>query len=440
MTDPREVKPAQHKGYLASAICLALACLIVLVPSATWAAAAPPSWQLGLRSTGYFYQTEDAAGATDDQFRTFNVISGAATGLANGKLAFRGAGRFANEPMLVTSGFAKSRLYSGHLEARVSPFVKARVGRQFIQSGVTSMTLDGAWLSYRKSGGLDASLWGGARAPLAHDFELGKLDAAAAVGGRVALRPHRKWRVAVSSAYRERHGRVAERPLGMDLNTSAVRNTRLFGRVAYDLEQERWSRLQAQARWRPSSRSPVVTFQYIDRHPSIDAASWFARFTDVARIRLARASVRYETPARFGGEVNYVGSFVNDRMSSRVGLAALVPGGRVGYSARLGDAGEESRIYGELAGQVTSWLELDGQATFLTYALFADAPADQERDLTMFSLRARANLRRGLRATVEIQSLDNPLFSKDVRLLVGVDLAMARGASRYGLDRGGWLR
>ena len=46
----------------------------------------------------------------------------------------------------------------------------------------------------------------------------------------------------------------------------------------------------------------------------------------------------------------------------------------------------------------------------------------------------------GLRVVAEVQSLENPFFSEDVRVLLGVDLSMARGASRFGLDRGGWLR
>ncbi len=48
-------------------------------------------------------------------------------------------------------------------------------------------------------------------------------------------------------------------------------------------------------------------------------------------------------------------------------------------------------------------------------------------------------LRSGLNLTAEVQSLDTPEYDKDVRLLVGVDLAMGRGVSRFGLDRGGWL-
>jgi hypothetical protein len=442
----KRVRVPLQDGRLAAGS-LAIGLLLVLATGTVAAdlslvAPAPPvsSWSLGLRSTGHMFQTVDAAGAKEDQFQSYNVVTGTATGLAGGRLAFRGSGRFANEQPWMKPGFETSRLYTGHLEARLHPRVKARLGRQLVQSGVASLTLDGAWLSYRRSPAMELTAWGGTRSPYGHGFDLAKLDESAAAGGRVALRPHRLWRVSASGAYRERGGLVAERPLGLEARTTAVRNTQIFARAAYDLEGDRWARLQAQARWRHRAQRTEATFQFIDRHPSIDAASWFARFTDVKRIRIARGTVRYAAPSRFGGEFEYLGSFVDTRNSTRVGLAVLVPGGRVGYSVGLGDAGEENRFYGEFGGRVRPWLHLDAHATVLTYALMQDAPTDQERDLTTLAARARIDLRPGMRVTAEVQSLENPLNSKDVRFLLGVDLAMARGSSRLGLDHGGWLQ
>jgi hypothetical protein len=40
--------------------------------------------------------------------------------------------------------------------------------------------------------------------------------------------------------------------------------------------------------------------------------------------------------------------------------------------------------------------------------------------------------------TAEVQSLENPLFSEDVRFLFGLDLFAGGGASRFGLGTGGW--
>ncbi len=161
---------------------------------------------------------------------------------------------------------------------------------------------------------------------------------------------------------------------------------------------------------------------------------------DIRRIRLARASVRHALPSKFGGEVEYMGSFVGGRAATRLGAAALVPGGRVGYSARLGDLGEENRFYGELGRRLTSWLMLEAEAAVMTYALFQDAPSDQDRDLTTLAARARVDLRPGLRVLAEVQRLHNPAHDSDVRFLLGLDVSMARGSSPMGLDRGGWLR
>lgn len=399
-----------------------------------------PSWSLGLRSTGYAFQTVDRVGAGTDQFRFYQQFAGSASALAGGRLTLRGSGRFASSPAASAADFTNARLYTGYLEARLAPRLRARVGRQFLQSGVAGLTLDGASVTCNLSRGSEASVWGGARAPLDGLYALGSFDRDIAAGARLVLAPTPAHRLAFSGAYREREGVVSERPVGFEYTTTAVRHLRALARAAYDLAGDRWARLEAQAAWQAAPRRPAVTLQFVDRHPSVDAASWFARFADIERIRLARGAVRWESRARFGGEVECVGSFVGARSSSRLGLALLLPDARLGWSVRFGDAGEENSLYGEAGWQVGRWLRLEGEASYLTYALIADAPAADERELTTLAARARARLRPGLDVTAEVQRLDNPFYSSDVRFLLGVDLAMARGASRYGLDRGGWLR
>lgn len=400
----------------------------------------PPSWNLSLRSTGYAYQTEDAAGADTDHFRFYQHIAGGASGLAGGRLAVRASGRFANSPVDAWPGWDRSRLSSGYLEARLGQQVRARVGRQFLQSGVASLTLDGAEVAWGRGRAVQVSAWGGARAPWGNAARLGDFDLDAAAGGRLSFAPGGGHRFAVSGAYRERRGVVAERPVGCEYATTAVPHVDALARAAYDLEGERWSRLEAQARWQPAPSRPALSLQYVDRHPSIDAASWFSRFTEVKRIRLARGALTWQHRSRFGGELEYVGSFVDTRASSRVGIALLLPAARVGWSVRLGDTGEENSLYGELAWRARPWLRLEGEASHLVYALISDGPVADERELTTFAARARARLRPGLDFTAEVQSLDTPVYSRDIRVLLGVDLALARGTGRTGPDRGGWSR
>jgi hypothetical protein len=426
---------------------LALAAAMLLVPPALSEVGAtgglvPPeaSWWFRLRSTGYGYQSAGRIGDAADRLGAFQHVSGAVSGLASGRLTFRASARLADDLELDEQVFDRSRVYVGLLEARLHPAITARLGRQLVQEGVVGLTLDGALASLRPSSLWDVAIWGGARAPFDRDFEIGDFDDDGALGGRVAVRPSRRFRFALSGAYRERDGVVAERPVGAEIATSAIRNVRAVARAAYDLEREGWGRIEAQAQWTPSPALPVVSVQIIDRYPSLDAASYFARFAELERIRVARTAARYEHGSGFGGEIEVLGSFAEERQASRIGLAALVPVGRLGYSIRLGDTGEASSFYGDLSYAVLPWLRVGGQATFLTYALFEDAPEPDQRDLTTLAATFRARLRAGVDVTAELQSLENPFFSQDVRFLFGLDLTMARGASRFGLDRGGWLR
>ena len=401
----------------------------------------PPlsSWSFGLMANGYAYQDVDSTRTTSDEFRFYQHFAGTASGLAGGGLSFRTAGRFAGLPDDAGPLFETSRLHTGLLEQRLGARARVQVGRQFLQSGVAGLTLDGVRLVYRGQGGLEASAWGGGAVPSGHAFELADFGQDAAAGGRVVFRPARNHRLGLSAAYRERLGVVAFRPVGAEYTTTSMRHLRAMARAAYDLEGGRWVRLEAQGQWRQAGSRPVLTLQYVDRYPTVDAASWFSRFTDLERIRVLRTGLRWESAARFGGEAEYQGAFVGDRASHRIGLAALLPGARVGYALRVGDAGDENSLYGEVGWQARRWLRLEGEASYLTYALLADAPEDQERDLVTLAARARLNLRSGLNVTAEVQALENPRYDSDVRVLLGVDLAMGRGASRFGLDRGGWL-
>jgi len=402
--------------------------------------APPTSWRLGLRSTGYFYQLRGPDGARDDRYQSYQTVTGSASGLAGGLLTLRGAGRYAGDPAIVGPGFSTSRLYTGYLEARPSPEFEARLGRQYVAGGLHGLTLDGLRLSLHRGSGPEIVLWGGARAPLGLGFDPGDLEADAAAGARIAFRPGRRWQVALTGAYRERLGRVAEQPVGLEAKTTLLRDCRLLGRAVYDLEQSRLAKTQLLALWQPRGLGTSATLQLISRSPGIDAASWFARFADPGRIRVARAAIRHRFPSRYGGELEIMGRFSEERRSTRVGAALLLPLGRIGYALRQGDAGEASRLYGEIGHRPLPWLETDARVAVSAYALLEDAPADLERDLVTMTARLRATLRPGLRLLAQVQSLDNPVYAKDVRLLIGVDMSMAGGATRYGLGRGGWLR
>jgi hypothetical protein len=426
----------------AGALGLALATLGAVASAAAGSVAgsAGPSGWLRLRTTGYRFQTEDAAGAKLDRLGAYQEFDGAAAGLAGGRLALRISGRFADDLYLKARTTERSRLYVGHLEARPTPRMTARLGRQFVQEGPIGLTLDGLWLNYRFGPGFETRLWGGASAPFSRAFKASTLKNDPVWGLRLMTSPARGIRLAASWGYRERDGRVASRSLGFETGVTAVRNLRATGRIAYDLARDNWDRIEGLAQWQPRRAFPLLTFQYAEHSPRIDANSYFTRFTDAKRVRLARVTARYEHRSRFGAEFECLDSFVGKRTSARIGGAVLTPYGRLGYSLRLGGAGEESRWFGDVAWRARPWLTLEGGATFLTYALFENAPASEERDLTTLFGRARVQPIEGLGLTLELQRLENPFYVKDVRFLAGLDLTGGCGAGSFGLSRGGCCR
>ena len=184
----------------------------------------------------------------------------------------------------------------------------------------------------------------------------------------------------------------------------------------------------------------VLSGQYLDRLPAVDAASYFIRFVPFDRIRLSRATVRYQRRSRLGGEFEYLGTWVDGEDWTRLTLAFLYPYGRIGALTRFGYAGEEVGVFGDFYIRALTWLRLGLGANYFEYALVENAPSADARDLTTVFARAEVRLRTGMDFIVEFQGLENPLYSEDFRILAGLDLTMGRGSSRLGLDRGGWFR
>ncbi len=390
----------------------------------------PGSWWLDLRTTGYFYESVDRSDDQQQFHRLQQRLTGSATGLGGGRLSVRVSGSYDEELRFDDRALETTHLYLGYLEARPRPGLRLRAGRQYVASGVAALSLDGLWLDWRGGGRGRRNLtaWAGAHSPLGRNIEWGGLDTDRTAGLRLGLSPARRYDLWLSGAYRERDGRLAERPLSLELRARPVAEAVLRGRAAFDLEADRWQRLEAQARLRPTGNLPSLFIQFVDRRPRVDAGSWFARFARNRR-RLVRGTLEHRLDSGWGGELEYLGSSTKGRSSSRLGGALLASFGRLGYSVRLGDIGEESRIYGEASHRPTRGLQVGASAAFLTYALLDDAPDWDERQWHSYSAWLRARLRRGLDLRAEVQSLDNALYERDIRFLLAVRWSLAGGAA-----------
>jgi hypothetical protein len=402
----------------------------------------PVSWWVAGRTTGYWFETLDPDTGTELQrFSFYQTVDGSISRLAGGHLDLRFAGRFADADRFPNVQTNDSRLYSSYAQLRFDPWARGRLGRMFVQEGPASVTLDGIWIGLQPARRLDLRLWGGASAPANLDWEVENLESDATAGVRVLATLLPALRAGLSWAYLERDGRTAARPVGVESTWFPLPGLRAFGRAEYETVQEEWSRLEVLGDYRPRRDGPwSFDAQILNRRPRIEASSYFARFGDLERIQIVRAAVRFQRPDGFGGEAEYYTGILGDETSARISGAALSRYGRIGYSALLGDAGEESRWFGDVHVPITPWAQVAAGAVVSTYALLQDAPESDERDLVTLFGRATVMLRDGVRGVAEIQGLQNPDFDQDVRVLLGLDLFAGRGASRFGLDNGRWLQ
>ncbi|HZL85115.1 MAG TPA: hypothetical protein VFD07_07020 [Candidatus Krumholzibacteria bacterium] len=403
----------------------------------------PTTWWVASRTTGYWYESIDpSTGVVLARANFLQNVDASVSRLWDDHLDLRFAGRYADADLYPIQPTNETRWTVGYAQVRASSWqVRARLGRLFVQEGPAHHTLDGAWVKLNPARRVEVRAWGGSQAPADLEFDIRSIETNLAFGGRVLATVTPAVRLGVSGAQWEEGGEVAARPVGADATWFPLAGLRAFARAEYETDAERWQRIELLGDYSPGRGSPwLLRAQYLDRTPWIEQTSYFARFAALERVRLMRASARYQLANGLGGEIESFTSVIDTRTSARLGGAVLFRYGRVGYSALFGDSGEESQWFGDVDVPVRPWVRLAAGAVIATYALFEDAPNDMERDLVTLFGRATLDLMPGLRGVLEVQGLKNPDFDEDARILFGLDLFAGRGASKFGLGRGGWLQ
>jgi hypothetical protein len=399
----------------------------------------PTTWTAHLRSTAYVYETVSNSDVESDFAPLYEHFDLSVSQLAKGRLNLRVSGRFGADLADEGAISTEDKLYVGHLGIRLDPMsARLRLGRQFLQEGANRHTLDGVWIGLRPSRRLQVHAWAGGEAPVARNFEASEFGDEAAYGIRLIGRVHPKARISGWFATRQNHGETTATPVGGELVVTPTPWWRGLLRGNYDAEASEFQRFDFLTNLEPFAKGPELTVQYVSRKPIIEAGSYFSRWNEeLERVAVLRTELQYERENGFGGELEFFRSSVDDRSTNRFGLAFLAPHVRVGYSVSAGDSGEDSRWYGDVHMTLAHRVDLSAGAVYAEYALLEDAPDADVRELVTAYARARAEIQEGVRLLVELQSLENPFYKEDTRVLIGLDLAAGRGTSRYGVGTGG---
>jgi hypothetical protein len=283
-------------------------CLLLLQPDPSFAEngngsreRVGPSWWARLRTTIYSFEgfslSEDGTGEEDDdRLSAYQHFDGSVRGLAGGRLDLRAGGRFADDLNLDERVHDRSRLHVAYAQARLGPrnMSRVRLGRQFVQEGPTSQTLDGVWVQVRPDRQVEFRAWGGARSPSAREYELGDFSKEPTFGFRVMARLNRWLRMAASWSQREFRDEIAARPVGVEATVTPKPGLRAICSISYDLWEEELEKAQLLGQWRPRPDLPIFSVQFLCRRPSLERSPYLARFDALLeRIRVARVTGRH---------------------------------------------------------------------------------------------------------------------------------------------------
>ena len=399
---------------------------------------APPiTWSTQLRSTAYFLQqAEPGETEVQDRLPFYEQVDAGVGGLFDGKLDMRFSGRYAKDAQFSGGVPEEGKWFVGYARLRLDPGrTQIRVGRQFIQEGTYFATIDGGWLSFQPHPQWRIHAWTGSTASATRKFEFGDDFR---VGARALWVVNSRLRFGVLGGHRTRDGLTLRTPVGAEAVFTPARPLRSLLRANYDLETEELDRFDALLMWRRRPDLPEAQLQYIFRRQEYEVGSWWEQFREsLHAVQLLRGSVRWRNARGLGGELLGFGSFIDERTTAQIGVGFLAPHLRLGAGFLGGDAGEQIRLYGDVDWSFAHRLDLSAGAAFIEYAIVEDPAESQMRDLTTYYARAQLMIVPGAELMTELQILDNPFYKHDVRLLVGLDLAAGRGASRYGLGSGG---
>lgn len=353
--------------------------------------------------------------------------------LAGNRLSLHLYGVFAQDLAVSAEEDPALRLYNSYLQwkDRTGILERVRVGRQRIYSGVAYGTIDGIDAGVRVKDYFKIGGFAGALVPPANDVEVGKWDDAHAFGLRLSTSKLAGTRVLVSFMQRNRTpvaysapgrytGRILkfddleQRLVGLDVQRRFSERVDVYGRLDYDIEQERLRRGQLELRLTASDKLNF-SGEFVHRAPLLAANSIFSVFEQNTMQDLGlRASYRISPVWFLSG--NFGVQVYEGDESLRFGLGLRGRYGSFGYNFRRGYAGQNNGAYASLTYPLTPKMGLVATTGFSRYSLFSEDLETQTSLTGSLGLNYRPH--KLLSLDVLGQGVRNRFDSHDVRLFI----------------------
>jgi hypothetical protein len=431
-----------HKGRRIAAI-IALAAGSLLATNAE-------AWRLNGSSSTAAYVQEVAKAGLQDEFenrtRLYERLRVDVTDLAGPRLSFHTYGTLSNDVTNQNIGDTRTRLYNAYLQYRPVPSspnamrCDARLGRQWVLSGVGAGTIDGLLLSTDRPGWGGITLFGGTlgmdtRSQLRFDAP----EDSWRVGGDVRILPRvsagYEPELGVSFAATNRNDVDENQRIGARAALRVRRQLRLWSEVRHDLLLDRTYGTAAGVEFLKPAKRMRLWAEFNRRTPAFPATSYFSVW-DTKPVNEVRGGIgtSVKGPVRlildfartdFRAQTKYVdveGTQVSRSKVDRATAYRVVlerNAAQVGVRFSKGFGGDRTGLVASLRQDICERMNVNLDLGYETYDYGSNEYEDNTAASGILALSYKAA--RDTRVTAQIEAMNNRDLKQDVRLLARVD-------------------
>ncbi len=404
---------------------------------------------MGSSSTAAYVQKVPDLNASDtfrNETRLFERLRFDLLDIANPGLSFHGFFTSFDDAAHQSIGDTRTRLYNAYFEYRpmgstphnIHPF--ARLGRQWVSSGVGSGTMDGLLVQADQAewGGL--TLFGGTLGiDRIEQTRIDSPDASNRLGGEVRIHPRVSDQtvpeVAVSYAVTHRDKRMETKRIGLRGDLRVRRELRLWSEVRHDFALDRTYGTAAGVEFLRPRQNLRTWFEYNRRTSSLPATNFFSMF-DQRPVSSIRGGLGFGVggPYRFGVDFDRVDfrnevTYVENTEGAQVSRLTVDRSRSFRLTLTRGWMEMGARFSSGFGGKQTG-LVLSGNQDFGKLGLNVDVDywkynygdtSFEDNDATAGAFAASYQVLPLTRATAQIEALNNRELKRVVRLLLRID-------------------
>lgn len=403
---------------------------------------------IGSSSTAAYFQKIPTTSGTDEfegQTRLYERLRLDLLDIADPALSFHSYFTAFDDVSHQSIGDTRTRLYSAFLEyrpagaaLRIHPV--ARLGRQWISSGVGSGIVDGLLLQADRAGWGGLTVFGGTLGiDRLQQLRFDNPDDSNRLGGEFRIRPRvsdqTEPEVALSYAVTHRNKKIESQRMGIRGDLKIRRELRLWSEVRHDFALDRTYGTAAGVEFLKPVRNLRAWFEYNRRTSALPATSFFSLF-DQRPISAVRGGLGFRIlrPYRFSFDFDRVDfrnqiTYVRNAEGVQVSRSTVDRSTSYRFMLMRGWMQMGARFSSGFGGKQTG-LVLSGNQDFGKLSVNLDVDylkydygenSLEDNDATAGIVAASYQLRPATRVTAQIEALNNRAMKRDVRLLVRVD-------------------